>query len=146
MGQTSDHQADHRDIDKGFAGSRQAFVVLAQAALAVQPSECSDTPSSRAESHAATSARHNRHGRYKRSRSRSPTMGAHAVAHCSSAPVNMARLRSIQYHSDQSGMLVGVWPSRKFARLFLFVVAQIRTFQTLTKCRTNSSTGSLHLM
>ena len=40
MGQTSDHQADHRDIDKGFAGSRQAFVVLAQAALAVQPSEC----------------------------------------------------------------------------------------------------------
>ena len=40
MGQTSDHQVDHRDIDKGFADSRQAFVVFSQAALAVQPSVC----------------------------------------------------------------------------------------------------------
>jgi hypothetical protein len=39
MSQTSKHQADHRDIHQRFAGFRQAFVVFAQTALAIQLGE-----------------------------------------------------------------------------------------------------------
>src|SRR3990170_3740711 len=37
MSQSSSHQADHRHINKRFAGLWQAFVVFAQSALTIQP-------------------------------------------------------------------------------------------------------------
>ena len=37
MSQSFNHQANHRHRDEGFAGRGQAFVILAQSPLAIQP-------------------------------------------------------------------------------------------------------------
>jgi hypothetical protein len=39
MSQTLEHQADHRHVNEGFAGGRQALVVFAEPTLAVEPGE-----------------------------------------------------------------------------------------------------------
>ena len=48
LSQSASHEPDHRDVDDGFAGGREVFVVLAETTMAPKPAESAlNDPTSR---------------------------------------------------------------------------------------------------